>query len=427
MARLGAFCFPGSGHINPVTALARALELRGHSVVMFGIADTESRIRAAGIEFHQIGASDYPPGTLKSLDDRLGQLSGLGAFRFTLERIANTARMTLRDGPSAVREARIDALLVDEADASGSVADFLGLPWVSVAVVPPMNHDDSVPPFYFGWPADQDWLSRFRNRMGVRLLHRIGRPISDLLNAQRKQWGLKPLKGIRDSLSPLCQVAQMPKALEFESADWPANLHYTGPWVSATQRPPVEFPWDRLDGRTLVYASLGTLQNGSEPVFRTIAAACSNLPVQLVLSLGGGLKPKQVGRLAGDPIVVPFAPQLDLLKKAGVVVTHAGINTVLESLSEGVPMVAIPLGNDQPGVAARLAARGLGVVVANRKLGTSRLRHAVRCVLDDPGYCKRANEFARQIREIDGPSLAAEIIERTLQLSAPLKPLQRFS
>jgi len=51
MARLGVFCFPGTGHINPITALARALEARGHYVVVFGIADVEARVRASGIDF----------------------------------------------------------------------------------------------------------------------------------------------------------------------------------------------------------------------------------------------------------------------------------------------------------------------------------------------------------------------------------------
>jgi MGT family glycosyltransferase len=424
MARLGAFCFPGSGHINPVTALARALELHGHSVVMFGVADTESRIRAAGIEFHQIGATDYPPGTLKALDGRLSHLSGLAAARFTVARVVNTGRMVLRDGPSAVRAARVDALLIDETDVAGTVAEHLGIPWVSIAVVPPMNHDDSVPPFYFGWRAGQDPLSHFRNRMGGRLLHRMGKPISDLLNGQRREWGLKPFKGVLDSLSPIAQIAQMPRALEFESADWPGTLYYTGPWVNPAQRPSVDFPWSRLDGRRLVYASLGTLQNGSAPVFRAIAEACSGLPVQLVLSLGGGLDPEQLGKLAGDPIVVPFAPQLDLIKRADVVITHAGINTVLESLAQGVPMVAIPQGNDQPGIAARLAARELGVVVPTRKLSSSRLRRAVRLVLEDPDFRARVERFAEQIRKINGSVLAAEIIEQKLQLSTPAKPLQ---
>ena len=425
MARLGAFCFPGSGHINPMTALCRALEMRGHSVVLFGIADTESRVRAAGIEFHQIGAADYPPGTLKALDDRLGQLSGMAAMRFTLERVKNTARMTFRDSPSATREARVDALLIDETDMSGSVAEHLGIPFVSIAIVPPFLDDDGVPPFYFGWPAGRGWLSRSKNRMARRILTMMTKPLANLLNAQRAEWGLKRIYRPTDSLSRIAQVAQLPCALEFEVAQGLDILHYTGPWVNASQRPPVAFPWERLDGRPLVYASLGTLQNGMEPVFRTIAEACAGLPMQLVLSLGGGMEAEQLGKLAGDPLVVRFAPQLELIKRAHVVITHAGINTALEALHEGVPLVAIPLGNDQPGVAARVAARGAGVVVAKSKLNAERLRRALRRVLDEPGYRERAQELGRQLRAIDGPALAAEIIERALGLRAPVASADR--
>jgi len=194
MARLGAFCFPGTGHINPMTALARRLELRGHKVVIFGIADTESRVKSAGIEFHLIGEQDYPPGTLQKLDEHLAKLKGLETFRFTVERVKNTARMVLRDGPDAVRNANVDALLVDEADMGGNVAEHLGLPFVSIAFFPPLLADDRIPPFCFGWNGKQDWLSRLRNRLGMRLLSRVAAPIYKVVNAQRKVWGLKPLK-----------------------------------------------------------------------------------------------------------------------------------------------------------------------------------------------------------------------------------------
>src|SRR5258707_3875948 len=142
MARLGAFCFPGTGHINPMAAIARRLQQRGHKVVIFGIADTEARVKAAGIDFQLIGAADYPPGTLQQLDRRLGELSGLATFRFTVERVKNTARMVLRDGPAAVRNADIDALLIDEADMGGNVAEHLGLPFISIALFPPLVKDD---------------------------------------------------------------------------------------------------------------------------------------------------------------------------------------------------------------------------------------------------------------------------------------------
>jgi len=399
-----------------MTALARSLQMRGHEVVIFGIADTETRVRAAGIEFNLIGAEGYPAGTLTKLDERMARLKGLAALRFTLQRVRNSARMVLRDGPDAVRAAGIEALLVDEADFAGNVADHLGLPWISIALMPPLVHDDRYPPFWFGWAAGQDPLSRLRNRLAMRLLLQMASPIFKDVNDQRRAWGLKPHPHPEDALSPLAQIAQLPEALEFQfPGKKPAGLHYTGPFVNAQQRPPIEFPWERLDGRPLIYASLGTFQNGSETIFRKIANACEGLDAQLVISLGGGLDPASLGELAGAPLVVRFAPQLEILKRAALVITHAGMNTVLESLAEGVPLVAVPLGNDQPGVAARLKARGAGVVVSRLRLNTSRLRKAVTLVLQDGRYREAAQNLQRAIRQIDGPGLAADLIEQALK------------
>jgi zeaxanthin glucosyltransferase len=416
MARFGAFCFPGTGHINPMTALARHLQQRGHKVVIFGIADTEARVKAAGIDFQLIGAADYPMGTLQKLDHRLGELKGLATFRFTVERVKDTARMILRDGPEAARNANLDAMLIDEADMGGTVAEHLGLPFVSIAFFPPLIRDDHIPPFCFGWRAGQDPLSRLRNRLGMRLLSRVASPIYAVVNQQRKAWNLKPLTHSTDALSPLAQITQLPRALEFATAGNPTNLHYTGPFVDDQQRPQISFPWERLDGRPLVYASLGTLQNGSEEIFKTIAAACAGLNVQLVLSLGGGLDPARLGTLAGDPVVVSYAPQLQLLKRAAAVITHAGLNTVLESLAEGVPLVAVPLGNDQPGVAARVAAHGAGIVISRRKLTVPRLRSATQSILEDPQYRTAARRLQTTIQQINGLETAADIIEDVLKI-----------
>jgi len=420
MVRIGAFCFPGTGHINPMTALARRLRERGHEVVLFGIADIEDRVRATGTEFWEIGATDYPSGTLQALDRRLGELKGLASFRFTVERVKNTARMVLRDGPEAVRRARVEALLVDEADMGGSVAEYLGLPFVSVAFFPPLIQDSRIPPFCFSWGVGRGPLSRLRNRAGMRLLSTIAAPIYSVVNKQRRVWGLKPLNRSTDALSPLAQIAQLPKALEFEVGELPSFLHYTGPFVDARMRTRVEFPWELLDGRPVVYASLGTLQNGSEDIFRTIAAACAGLDAQLVMSLGGGLDPERVGSLQGDPLVVRYAPQLEIVKRAAAVITHAGLNTVLESLAEGVPLVCLPLGNDQPGVAARVAARGAGLVVSRIGLTVERLRTAVRAVLEKDVYRRSAQRVQSAMGQVDGLARAADVIEDALHIRIPI-------
>lgn len=421
MARIGAFCFQGTGHLNPMTALARRLQERGHSVVIIGIADIEARVKAAGVGFCRIGESDYPPGTLEKLDRRLGELNGLKAFRFTIDRIKNTARMVLRDGPEAVRQAKMDAILVDEADFGGNVAQYLGLPFITVTFIPPMIEGDRYPPFYFGWGAGQDWGSRLRNRVGIEVLTRVATPIFKVINDQRRAWGITPIYAPVEYLSKILRVAQMPKVLEFDYPVVPPVLHYTGPFVDKQQRPAIKFPWERLDGRPLVYASLGTLQNGLEKVFRTIGAACADLDVQLVISLGGGLDREQLGDLHGDPVVVRFVPQLEILKRASAVITHAGLNTVLESLSEGLPLVCIPLANDQPGVAARVAARGAGLVVPLRKLNSRRLRSAVRAVLEDEKYRRAAGLIQAAIRTVDGLEMAADLIEDALKIRFPAK------
>jgi zeaxanthin glucosyltransferase len=422
MARFGAFCFPATGHLNPMIALAHSLQLRGHEVVIFGISDVEAVVRTAGIEFYRIGFEDYPPGILKRLDEKLAKLKGVAAFRFTLERVRNSTRMILRDGPEAVQAAKVEALLVDEAEFAGNVADYLGLPWISIALLPPLLPDDRFPPFWLSWAAGQDRLSRLRNRVAIHLLLRIATPIFKDVNQQRSAWGLKPLTRPEDGLSPLAQITQLPEALEFEiSGEKPAGLHYTGLFLYAKRRPAVDFPWHLLDGRPLIYASLGTLQNGSEAIFRTITDACAGLDAQLLISLGGGLDPARLGRLAGDPVVVHFAPQLEILKRAALVITHAGLNTVLESLSKGVPLVAIPLANDQPGVAARLKARGAGVVVSRHRLSPAKLRKAVSLVLQDNEYRKAAQVLQREFLQLNGPERAADLIEMVLKLR-PTQP-----
>jgi zeaxanthin glucosyltransferase len=100
-------------------------------------------------------------------------------------------------------------------------------------------------------------------------------------------------------------------------------------------------------------------------IFRTIVAALAKRKdLQLVLSIGHQIDPKQIGPTPSNAIIVNRAPQLELLKRTSVCITHAGLNTVLESLAQGVPQVAIPVAYDQPGVAARIFHKQTGVVTS---------------------------------------------------------------
>ena len=100
-----------------------------------------------------------------------------------------------------------------------------------------------------------------------------------------------------------------------------------------------------------------------------------------------------------------------LLERAAVAITHAGMNTALECLTYGVPMVAIPITNDQPGVAARIAWTGTGEIVPLNKLTAARLQTALKLVLTEPSYRENALRLKQSIAISGGVSRAADIIE----------------
>jgi zeaxanthin glucosyltransferase len=134
--------------------------------------------------------------------------------------------------------------------------------------------------------------------------------------------------------------------------------------------------------------------------------------VQLVLSIGSHLDLDQIGPLPSNAVVVRHAPQLELLKRASVCITHAGLNTVLEALAHGVPQVAIPITVDQPGVAARIAEKKTGLVVSLKELTPSRLSLLLDQVLNDSIYRDNARYFQKVIAETNGLSKAANLLER---------------
>ncbi len=412
MRRIGILSFSSPGHYYPLTALGRRLQSRGHEVVYFQVADLERPIRAAGLEYRQIGQDDFPPGSLRARDEELGRLTERAALRAGLRGIERKAMMLFRDAPAAIRDEGIDALLVDQIEpVGGTVADYLGLPFVSVGAALPVNLDPSVPPVTVPWSHRAGVVARLRNWVGNRVVERIFSGVMGTINRQRKVWGLPRLRNFNALFSGLAQVSQLPAALELSGRRLPPHCHHTGPWTDAAGRAPVDFPWERLDpDRPLVYVSMGTLQNGILQTFRMIAEACAGLDVQLVISLGGGQDPALLDNLPGDPIVVGYAPQLELIRRSVLTISHGGLNTALESLAQGVPMVVLPVTYDQPGVGARVEWARVGRSIPIGRVTVGRLRDAVRGVLDDPGYRKRAIRLRFAIAAADGLNRAADLI-----------------
>lgn len=404
-----------------MTTLGHALRQRGHRVSLIGIADAQARVRAAGLEFVPIGQADYPAGSTQQLFNHLGELSGAAAFRATVEYFQRSTAMLLREAPAALRAQGVEALLVDQTSFGGAtVAHRLDLPFVSVSCALLLNAEPAVPPVNTGWHYNPAVWARLRNRLGQRLVTRLTQPITQVVVDYRREHSLPELSDSTQAWSPWAQICQQPAAFEYPRQQLPAWFHFTGPLIDPASRAAVPFAWHQLNDKPLIYASLGTIQNQQLGLFAAIAAACQHLDAQLVIALGGGSTPDALPPLPGSPLVVQFAPQLELLQRASLTITHAGLNTVLESLRCGVPMVAIPITNDQPGVAARVAWSGCGTVVPVKRASVQRLRTAIDRVWGDPAYRHNAQRLQQAIAASGGVARAADIVEQAIGTGQPV-------
>ncbi len=414
MRHFGIISPPVPGHIHPFSALGAELMARGHRVTYLQMIDLEEKIRSEGIDFEPIGLSDHPRGSLPASLDALGRLKGLAALRFTIRAVARTAHMVCRDAPDAIRRLNIDALLVDQMEpAGGAVAEHLGIPFITICNALAINRDPIAPPPFSPWSYRKTPWARLRNAIGYSVSDWLTNPITQVVAEYRQRWKLPRLSTPDDSFSTLAQICQMPRAFDFPRVALPATFHYVGPLRRTIPRR-VEFPWERLDGRPVVYASLGTLQNTRETLFRKFAEACATLDVQLVISHGGGLTDAQVRTLPGAPLVVPYAPQEELLSRASVTLTHAGLNTVLDSLGHGVPIVAVPITYEQPSIARRVEWHACGRSISLTEVTANRLRDRLEEIADDPRYRDGARRQQAAIGTAGGVQHATTLIETAL-------------
>ena len=416
MAHFGFLTLNVLGHLFPMSTFARELQRRGHRVTFFCFADSREFLQQAGLDTCVVAESTFPVGYTKQMTDTLGRLKGGKGVAYTIEVLCHQASAQFVELPDAISSAGVDALVIDQFAMGGAtIAEHLGKPYLHVAAALMANVDDDLPPINVGFGPERNAAALLRNRLATTLVKRVFRPIRATLDERRREWGLPMYtEFFNERFEGGPQICQEPASFEFPRKSLPANFHFVGPLHQRDVRTNVPFPWERLDGRPLVYASMGTLQNGLDWVYRTFANGCAELEVQLVLSLGGNLDPANFAGLPGDPVVVSFAPQLSLLERAAVCITHAGLNTALEALAQGVPMVAIPITNDQPGVAARIAWIGAGRSLSLKKLTPETLRDAVQDVMTKPTYRSNAQQLQQEIAGSHALQRASEIAEGLL-------------
>ncbi len=412
----GVMSFTGTGHLNSLILLSQHLKDRGHKVTFFEKPKIEDRVRQAGLDFYPIGTAKSPFKEKNANVNNPSLRSQLSTLRFNLKRITQDLEMYLEETTIALRQTKVDALLVNEIALTGpTVAQIVRLPYFIISTSVPHNFGWNDLRWLSGYKYSKSWLSLVETAFLENSALRMRGPIRRALDTYRRHAGLGPVRQARKSFPELAHITQLPECLDLPRPRLPGNFHYTGPFANRAARPHVDFPWDRLDGRPIIYASLGTTRNVQAFVFRLVSAACQDLDLQLVISLGGRFDPEMFPDLPGNPLVTKYAPQLELLKLATIVITHGGPNTVFEALMEGKPMVAIPLAHDQPAIAARLARLGIAEVLPVMRLSARKIHRAVTRVLNDPSYRDAAVKMQAELHSLHGLQRAAEVIEESLE------------
>lgn len=417
---IAGFCETSASHIKNMAAIGRELMQRGHRFTLFNYPQLEREITKQEVAFAPLwmpdnrsvsdGAIPYP------IDSQQMGVSLKNFLSFAKE----SARLVCENAPDALRAAKVDAVLVDMSQpAAATVAEHLKLPYMTICLALPLHRSDTVPPDFLPWKYESAWWAKQRNRLAYRLRDFMIRPLNQVLNRYRKQWGLREYRKPEDSFSPYAQITQLVAEFDFPRTNLPACFHYVGPYRRSAYNESA-LPLSRLDGRPLIYASLGTCQGNRIEVWQAIAKACAELDLPLIISLAGAPVPPELNDLPGGPLVVDHIPQIEVISHAAAVITHAGLNTVMEALAAGVPMLAIPITGDQFGVGARLEYSGTGKVIGLKQCRSDVVKRALTDLLSNPTYRQRASKFKRAIERTGGAETAADILVEAMLSGRPV-------
>ncbi|PTA68345.1 macrolide family glycosyltransferase [Deinococcus arcticus] len=392
MSTIVVFTLSALGHVHPTLPIVTELVQRGHQVVYYCGEEVRQKIEATGATFRPI-AWDF-----RSVER--AQQPRLSAYALAQ---AHCAAALV---PGLLREVEALApacVLVDFMCLWGRmVARTLKVPLVNISsgfalgpgVLPPR-------PVLMALDVGPAPLTGGREVLELRRL----------TSALARTYAAPPLHTQFDLLSMdgddvlVCTAqAFQPRAERF-----PERFHFIGP--SVAPRKEQQAPLVALDDRPLVYVSLGTVFNRQPDFFRQCAAAFADGTYQVILSVGESTDPAALGPLPAHIQARAYVPQLEVLARASVFVSHAGMNSVSEAISQEVPLVAVPQAADQFTIAQRVAQLGIGRNLLPFQRSARQLRAAVDALAGDAAVRGRCRDLRGAFERTGGPVRAAQIIE----------------
>ncbi|HEX6403114.1 MAG TPA: nucleotide disphospho-sugar-binding domain-containing protein [Pseudonocardiaceae bacterium] len=379
---------PLAGHIFPTVAVGRELSERGHLVAWAGHAETVGPLLPPWARLYPVQAEPSGHAAAQLRQRALG-LRGATAFRFLWADFLIPLAASMEPGvAAAVDQFRPEVLVADQQALAGAlVARQRGLPWATSATTSAELTDQYASMPQLGAWAQQR-LADFQRDFAV----------SDPVDLR-----------FSDHLVLTFTTA----ALIGPGCEFPGHYVFVGPSIGERAGAP-EFPWDWLrPDRQHALITLGTISPEIGRRFFT-AAVAAVAPLADRLQAIVVAPPDLIGPQPDHVLVREFVAQLDLLPHLHAVVSHAGHNTVCETLAYGVPLVVAPIRDDQPVIASQVTNAGAGIRVHFGRASADELRSAITGVLDDSSYRAAARRIQTSFIAAGGAAAAADHLEKLL-------------
>lgn len=369
---------PFSGHTNPTLGLAKEFVSLGHEVTYVQSPDWEKKVKNTGAIF--VPYDDFP----STLPQSEKELKSWGAAYNTVKRIGKD----------------YDCLVYEMLFLPGkSLADELNIPSFRLFTTFTLNEKILA---YFGktggWYMTRLFYYKF-------LYHQVSKMIQKKFHLRFDTIGKEMVYN-----APEINFTYTIKEFQIFSDEFNSNNYkYVGPSMMKRETDGT-FDFSIIKS-PLIYISLGTLLNDAESFFKKCIKAFANKPVTVIMSVGTKVKIKKLGSIPDNIHIFTFVPQLDILDRADLFITHGGMNSVNESIFYGVPMLVMPRGNDQPAVARRIEELKIGKLLSEKKLTMKLLFNSAMELLNNSIYKKNIKKYQDLMRAAGGNNqIAKEIL-----------------
>jgi zeaxanthin glucosyltransferase len=249
--KIGFVSMPVTGHLNPMTALARKLQSRGNEVVFIGLPDAEPIVRAANLNFVPFCEQEYPVGSVAKGYAPLAKLHGLHVVEHSAREIhPGRCKSALEHLPEKLAETGVQALVIDTAHFFVELVPMrLGMPYVRIWNILHLDRSGSSPACVFGWPYETTPEALARNVDGLKKVGGLLAPVLAVAKSYAEKNGLQiDWNDPAATVSKLAVITQTPKEFDFPISNWPPQFHLCGSFSRRRRTRTSGFSVGKIDG-----------------------------------------------------------------------------------------------------------------------------------------------------------------------------------